>query len=566
MNRNQIAADKKEEELQNIINEVRAAKPEPVVYPAVNSVSTAPISHTVPQGKRIHKLRMAILIIVSVFIIGFLLLMGYTFLYSGIHHGMRAGTIPIGGMSQREAKACIDDKAEEKLSGQSVELSIYDQTYPIAVESVTDGLDSKETAQAAYDYTHTGGFWERMGHTLQALFAHHTIPLTVTISHDELAARLDEISAEAMTEPVNPTWSIDGDTMTVDRGKEGVDFNRSVVDEAVTEKIRTLDFTPYEVSVEVKAQEAIDMTKIKAEADTEPKNATVDKTDGKTIVPSVDGVSVDAEAAQKIVDASEQQTYSIPITRTPAKINAEALSAVLFRDTLGSASTSYRSSSSDRATNVRLSTEHCNGIILNPGDTFSYNDAVGERTAARGFKEAGAYSNGETVQEVGGGVCQPSSTLYMAVLRADLEVVQRQNHSYVSSYTPLGEDATVSWGGPDFKFRNNTDYPVKIIADPSDRTVLFKILGTNVTGKTVKTDREIVATYSPQTIQKEDSSLPAGTSKVKQSAHTGYKVKVYKNITENGQTTRVLANTSTYRKTDKIILVGTKQSGNANDA
>ena len=92
---------------------------------------------------------------------------------------------------------------------------------------------------------------------------------------------------------------------------------------------------------------------------------------------------------------------------------------------------------------------------------------MGQRTADRGFKSAGAYSNGQLVDEVGGGVCQPSSTLYMAVLRADLEVTERHNHSFTVSYTPLGQDATVSWGGPDFRFKNNTQYPIKILASQS---------------------------------------------------------------------------------------------------
>ncbi len=544
--------DSKEQQLNAIMQEIRAEAQGGTVNTkpsAQNALSPAAFAGTRLQ-KGILFGGIGIVLLLSV-------LTGYTYLYSGIHPGLRAGTVPIGGMSQSEAAAVIDREGAADLAGQSLDLSIDEKNYAIEVEQVTDGIDSIQTAQDAYNYTHEGGFLTRLGHTLAAL-GHHKVPLRVNMDAAALGTRLDEISAEAMTEPVQPSWSIEGDTLLVDRGTQGVDFDRAVVEQAVTEQIATLDFTAYEVAAEVSEQNPIDMNQIKAEADSEMKNATLDKTDGTTILPATDGISVDVAAANQIIAASEQQTYRIPITRVPATITAEELSAVLFRDVLGEASTDYSSSNSSRAQNVRLATGYCNSVILNPGDSFSYNTVVGKRTAARGFQEAGAYVNGELVSELGGGVCQPSSTLYMAVLRADLNVVERQNHSYVSSYTPLGEDATVSYGGPDFRFSNDTAYPVKIIADSSNREVTMTILGTNTTGKKVTTEREVLATYEPSVVEQPDATLDDGTKSVKQHAATGYKVKVYQVITENGQSTRVLANTSTYKKKDKIVLVGTK--------
>src|SRR5699024_6531690 len=134
----------------------------------------------------------------------------------------------------------------------------------------------------------------------------------------------------------------------------------------------------------------------------------------------------------------------------------------LFKDVLGSYTTNV-SGTAVRKKNVRLSGEKCNNIILLPGEEFSYNNTVGKRTKENGFGEAAAYLNGETVQEVGGGICQTSSTLYNAVLLSNLEVTERTNHTYVSGYVPIGRDATVSWGGPDFKFKNDKEYPIKIV-------------------------------------------------------------------------------------------------------
>lgn len=501
-------------------------------------------------------------------------LAGYTFLYKDIHPGLHAGNIAIGGMDRAEAAQAIDKTSSGIFSnGTAIELSIYNKSYPVVVGEVTKGMDSHTTAQEAYNYTHAGNPFVRMGHALAALVTRHDIPLTIAVDHKKLVARLDAISAEALTEPVNPSWKIEGDTLTIDRGAPGVDFDRQAMDAQITKHITNMDFKPIKVEVTEKAQAAIDLDAIKANVDASPKNATVDKADGKTVLDAVDGITLNVQTAQKALDAAgmNARTISVPITRTPAKVNAQELRQVLFRDTLGTSKTNFGSSNASRANNVRLASSYINGVILNPGERFSYNDVVGERTAKRGFKSAGAYVAGKLVDEVGGGVCQPSSTLYMAVLRSDLKVTERTNHGFTVAYTPLGEDATVSYGSLDFQFKNSTDYPIKLLANSSGGTLHMTIIGTKSSDKTVTTDREIIATYTPETIEQQDPTLPVGTTEVKQRGQTGYKVVTYKVITENGKTTRVKIGTSTYKKKDKIVLIGTKATtaapqDTANDA
>ena len=245
-------------------------------------------------------------------------------------------------------------------------------------------------------------------------------------------------------------------------------------------------------------------------------------------------------------------------------MSAEELEELLFRDTLASTSTSLNAGNKARTNNVRLAASYINGTILNPGEEFSYNGVVGERTAARGFQSAGAYVSGRVVDEVGGGVCQPSSTLYMAVLRADLEVTERRNHSFTVSYTPLGEDATVSWGTQDFKFVNNTDYPIKIDAEQSGSARNVRIVGTNIDGKKVTTSHKVLSTTDYTTVYKNDNTLPAGTTKVDQTGSTGYKVVTYKTITVNGESTTVEANRSTYQVRNKTVLLGPGVTVDAN--
>lgn len=191
---------------------------------------------------------------------------------------------------------------------------------------------------------------------------------------------------------------------------------------------------------------------------------------------------------------------------------------------------------------------------------FAYNQVVGQRTEAAGFKKAGAYSNGETVQELGGGVCQDSSTLYCAALYANLEIVERHNHSYVSSYVPIGMDATVSWGGPDFQFRNNTDYPIKVVASYANSKVTFQIVGTKTDDYSVKITTETISTTAPTVQEVPDDTLEAGTTQVADKGHTGYKVQSYRhvydasgNVVYEGK-----ESLSSYKMTPKVIHVGTK--------
>ena len=481
---------------------------------------------------------------------------GYTYAYNGIHFGVRAGTVKVGGMTVANAEKAINGQAETLLNGQAITLTIYDTDYKIDINEVTTGLDGKQSAQDAYDFTHQGGALTRAGHAVRALFGGYEVPLSVSVDENALDKRLDAIADEALTEPVQPSWSLDGDELVIDAGKPGVDFDRDKVSEEITNRIRTMNFKAFEVKVTTKDPDPIDIDAISAEAQAEAKNATVDKTDGKTILPSVDGVKFDLEKAREIVGDGSEQTYRIPVERTPAEVTADQLAQVLFSDTLASTSTNLNAGNRPRTNNVRLACEHINGTILNPGDEFSYNETVGQRTAERGFQSAGAYSNGQVIDEVGGGVCQPSSTLYMAVLRADLAVTERHNHSFTVAYTPLGEDATVSWGGPDFRFKNNTKYPIKIVASQSGGSCNMKIIGTKTSDKTVKLNTKILSTLEYQTVEKTDSSLSPGQRKTSQSGTTGYKTETYKTITENGQTRTEKANTSSYKKRDKIILVG----------
>ncbi|MCD8008715.1 MAG: VanW family protein, partial [Clostridiales bacterium] len=169
--------------------------------------------------------------------------------------------------------------------------------------------------------------------------------------------------------------------------------------------------------------------------------------------------------------------------------------------------------------------------------------------------------HGDTGQERGGGICQVSSTLYAATLYANLEIVERHNHTYASSYIGLGLDATVSWEGPDYQFCNNTSYPIKIVAEYYDGYLTVTLLGTKTNSNYVKMVSETLETIAYSTITKNDSSQYEGTSTVTQKGENGYKVQTYRQVYDSDG--NLLSETeeaySVYSKHDEIIYVGTKK-------
>ncbi len=216
----------------------------------------------------------------------------------------------------------------------------------------------------------------------------------------------------------------------------------------------------------------------------EPQNAYFD-TATQTVISGKPGVAFDVDEAERLWDAAQiGDLIRIPATITePALLNADE--TVLYADLLSQKSTSLGGSSANRVGNVSLAASRIDNVVLMPGQSFSYNDVVGQRTIEAGFREAGAYADGRVVQEVGGGICQVSSTLYYCALTANLQIDQRTNHYFSVGYIEPGMDATVSWGGPEFVFTNNRTFPIVIRARVENGAVTVEIWGTNVDGSTV---------------------------------------------------------------------------------
>ncbi len=307
----------------------------------------------------------------------------------------------------------------------------------------------------------------------------------------------------------------------------------------------------------VKGKE-LDLEQISQELTAEASPAKYDIASGKVVDGEV-GVHLDTQAAASALEsAAPGDTVQLPADIVYPEMTAEELEKVLFKDVLGTATTNVSGTTARRG-NVKLAGSAVNGTILNPGDIFDYNKVVGQRTAAKGYGAAGTYVNGETVNTIGGGICQVSSTIYLTSLRSNLEIVTRANHRFWPGYIPLGMDATVSWGGPEFRFKNNTNYPIRIDVSYVNNKLTVTFMGTKTDDTYVEMTYKQVGYTARPVVYEETDSLPYGTQKVKQSGHDGYKVETYRNVYAGDGTliSSKLEAVSNYSTQNKIILTGT---------
>lgn len=324
----------------------------------------------------------------------------------------------------------------------------------------------------------------------------------------------------------------------------------------------------YELSY--KADEAMISQVLESNAqtlNTEAKDGGLTRENGNfTVVPGSQGVSINIEESKEVLEkyfASEWNgTVSDPVELTADVVEPRGSEEELgkVKDLLGGFHTSYSSSGAGRSKNVENGASLINGSVVYPGDTFSVYEAVSPFDAEHGYELAGSYENGTTVETYGGGICQVSTTLYNAVIRAELEITERFNHSMIVSYVDPSADAAIAGTYKDLKFTNNTDAPIYIEGYTEGRELYFNVFGqeTRPANREVSFVSETLSTTEPGTQYQASSGHPIGYISQKQSSHTGYTAQLWKVVTVNGvEESREIFNKSTYKASPRIVVVGT---------
>lgn len=388
--------------------------------------------------------------------------------------------------------------------------------------------------------------------------------LNWSYSREKCAEAAGTVAAQLDRAPVDFAWSWDHDAaqITLTHARDGFSVDQADLTEKLTEACRNAAETGQFVILRYTepAAESADLAAVHEAVCQDKINAAYD-VEKQCVTTAQEGIFFDLETLEGAYAAAQEgETFAFAVTIEQPDVTQQMLEKCLFRDVLSSYTT-HAGGTAGRRTNVRLAAEYCTDTILNAGDVFDYTTALGSITAARGFQPAPGYRNGKTVDMTGGGVCQVSSTIYAAALYANLEIVTRTNHGYASSYIGLGLDATVASSGPQFQFRNDTLYPIRVVCEYNTKTndITVTLYGTKTNDTYVVMESEVLSRTDYEIEYKETDTLPKGKQQVEQTPYTGYDVKTYRKVYSGDGTLLYskLESRSRYKARNKIVLVGT---------
>ena len=505
------------------------------------------------QGKR--KLPMMMGGAAAVLLAGYIGLCAWVGAQDQVMPNVSVSGMDLSGMTAEEVTLTVDS-AESNLAGDvSVKLVCGSWSGVLTGRQLNIENNSIGPTAVAAGREHflTQGF-QYIRHLLGGSTELSLNQVTVRQEQPDLDALLEQMRREAGFDTTQASYEVKGDKLVMTKGKTGLSIDRERVLFSLTDAMAEA-YDQAMTGTEGQAQVVLDVTDMTGQNPpekpdfqaiydavyTEVKDAAMDPETYK-ITEEQNGVEFDRSALEQAYEqAGEGTTFSVPLTITKAKETKSTLESKLFKDVLGQA-TSKVGGSANRKNNVKLAAAACNGKILLPGEVFSYNNTTGSRTADKGYLAAPIYVGGKSQDDIGGGICQPSSTLYYAVLHTTLEIVERHNHTFAVGYVPDGMDATVFYGSLDFRFKNSTDYPIKIVTESYDqggsRYLRVKILGTNADGRYAKPERTQFDWVEPTTVYKADSSVPRGTLVLdkEQYAYKGRKAQTYRYIYEKDGT------------------------------
>ena len=420
-----------------------------------------------------------VLILICIVVICFLVFTAYNLLNQNIAYGVSIKGVDVSNLSRSDARYQLDNYITANMPTE-IKLRHGDFETTLSLEQLGVEFDTKSVVDSAYRIGREGNIFTDNYNVLSTMFNKVNLEPTLNLDEEQLTTSLNEISAQLPDKVVESSYYVEGNSLVITTGQEGIVVDTSATMNSI--KTALSDFSiinnPIEITVKSQSPASIDIEKIHNEIYKEPVDAYYTQ-NPFTIYPSENGLdfNISIDEAKNIIGDGTEAEYTIPLKVIYPNVTTNMIGTEAFPDLLSSYSTKYAASNRDRTTNLILAANKINGTVLMPGETFSYNKVVGARTIAAGYKEAPIYVNGEVVDGLGGGICQITSTLYNAVVYANLEVTERSNHQFVPSYVTASRDATVVYGAIDFQFKNNRNYPIKIVCSVSGGIAQFQIFG-----------------------------------------------------------------------------------------
>lgn len=441
-----------------------------------------------------------------------------------IIQGVYINNIDVSNLSENEAMEILEQKLNDNKKNYII-VKYNNYTRNIKLQDINGKFNIEDAVNNACNIGKDKDIIQNNYKILSTMIFKNKIEANFTYDEELLQKMINEISLEIPGMAINSSYIIDGDNLIIKNGTEGLKIQESTFTKDLI-KAFSSDTKEFEIKTEQCNRKEIDIEKIYKEVYKKPINAYY-TTNPHEIHKEETGVdfAITLQEAKNILSENKEE-YIIPLKKIQPQIKVSDLDADAFPDLLSTFTTKYGTGDVNRNINIALAAKSINSVVLMPGETFSYNDLIGECSTKTGYKAATIYMNGELSTGIGGGICQVSTTLYNTVLRANLEIVERRNHSLGVTYVPSGQDAMVSIGTQDFKFKNNREYPIKVVAYVGTGSVTCQIYG-------LKQDTEYEVKLYSRTISKTDKK---------------YKVETYKILCLNGaEVSRTWLSTDTYK-------------------
>ena len=558
--------DLEREDKDIILEESKVKKEKKPKKTKVNKNTQEYLDQLMKRRKKIFVISIIVIILLFVIAIALTAFSIVASVNNKIISGVTINGVDVSGLTVNEAEEKLNKQIEEtKIDELNIEYEDYKNT--IIRDDLNINYSVKNAVDKAYKIGRDNNIILNNFKIIGTFFSKEDIRIETSYNTEMMDSIVEDVSTKLPGLVVEYTYCIEDDELIITPGKAGIALNEEEFRNGILNRfagnILNKDESIMKIPVVNKEPDDIDIEKIYEEIHTEPQDAYIKK-DPFEIVVDKDGVDFDIsmEEAKKIVSEKGKEEYIIPLKITKAKKTVKDLGSKAFPDRLSRYSTRYDASNRDRSTNLELSAKKINGTVLLPGEEFSYNKVVGKRTIENGYKNAAVFSNGRVEDGLGGGICQISTTLYNAVLLANLEITERRNHSFVTSYEDPGRDATVVYGVQDFKFKNSRKYPVKIEASVKNGVATMTVMGIK---EDVEYDVKIraykTATIPYKTEKRKNANLAEGKEKVIQSGTNGCKAVCYRDLYLNGKKVKTeLLSRDTYSTMKRIVEVGTKKT------
>ena len=539
----------------------------------------------VPPKKEKTRKKLKIFFIVFFVIILFLCLtIGGFFCYNKLNTKVYRNVFIFGmdmsKMTEEEVSKSINDylsNINEKIN--TVKIDVYqneDNIYSINPQDIEFKIDVAETVKKVMNYGRESNIFVNNLNIFKALFKDVNITPSFTYNNDKLSELVKNIELTLKDRFVDDKYSVDEKTGTlvITRGKTGNTLDNNTEMEKIVELLNNIytagNFDEsYSLKLDIISRKPneLDLQKVYQEVKRDAKDAYIDKSQSPVkLVEEVVGYDFSVEDLKKELDKEENKqdgkVINFKLTIIEPKVKLKDITYTLYNDKLAGYTTYFDPSQWARANNLEIALRYLNEKVVMPGETFSYNDTIGDTTAAKGYKPAATFKGGTVVDEMGGGICQTTSTLYNVALMANLEIVERHQHGLPVGYVPPSRDATVYSPTLDFKFKNNRNYPIKIVTSYSSSGSL----NISIYGTKEETEYEVVLSHKylgtiPFTTKYiYDNTLPEGTTQIVSAGVNGYTSEGYITKKLNGVVvSSELLSKDTYKAQQQIVKVGTKK-------